>query len=286
MHKTLLTFALASLSVQALADTNASLAPPITITAKPTISIHDADTNATLTLPPLHPSFGQAQDITVVPLDTLAYWDFNSSVADATPSTGTTTPATGTGIASLVGAVTSTFASGDANGGSSDIATGDDSGWNITAFAGQGTGNKSRGVQFAVSTVGFKDIVIGYDLRHSNTSSRYEQVQYSLDGVNFIDIDLFDGNAGDTWFNIDNRFIFLSGIAGVDNNANFTFRVVAAFDPNGSGYLASNSGSNYGTSGTWRFDTVIVAASPAPEPETYALFLAGLGLVGFMARRR
>ena len=28
------------------------------------------------------------------------------------------------------------------------------------------------------------------------------------------------------------------------------------------------------------------AASPAPEPETYAMLLAGLGLVGFIARRR
>jgi len=26
--------------------------------------------------------------------------------------------------------------------------------------------------------------------------------------------------------------------------------------------------------------------SPVPEPETYAMFLAGLGLIGFIARRR
>ena len=29
-----------------------------------------------------------------------------------------------------------------------------------------------------------------------------------------------------------------------------------------------------------------VGVSPVPEPETYALFLAGLGMMGFMARRR
>jgi hypothetical protein len=29
-----------------------------------------------------------------------------------------------------------------------------------------------------------------------------------------------------------------------------------------------------------------VSASPAPEPETYAMLLAGLGVVGFLARRR
>jgi hypothetical protein len=31
---------------------------------------------------------------------------------------------------------------------------------------------------------------------------------------------------------------------------------------------------------------VIIQAAAVPEPETYALFLAGLAAVGFMARRR
>ncbi len=33
-------------------------------------------------------------------------------------------------------------------------------------------------------------------------------------------------------------------------------------------------------------DTFFLAAAPIPEPETYALLLAGLGVVGFIARRR
>jgi len=32
--------------------------------------------------------------------------------------------------------------------------------------------------------------------------------------------------------------------------------------------------------------SIEMVTAPIPEPETYALMLAGLGLVGFMARRR
>ena len=44
-------------------------------------------------------------------------------------------------------------------------------------------------------------------------------------------------------------------------------------------YLASGVGTN-GDSGWY------VPTSPIPEPETYALMLAGLGLLGFAVRRR
>jgi len=210
-------------------------------------------------------------------------WNFNSNPADANVTTGTLTPNIGTGTASLVGGATATFGSGDASGGSSDPATGDDSGWNLTTFAAQNTGDKTRGAQFAVSTLGFNNVVINYDLRHSNTSARDEVFQYSLDGTNFIDFATFQGNLGDTWFN--NRTVDLSSVAGVNNNANFAFRVVAGFGTP-TAYVASNPTSTYATGGTWRFDMVTVNAAPVPEAETYALMLAGLGLVGFMARRR
>lgn len=221
---------------------------------------------------------GNAQAVVVT------QWNFNSATPDGNTGTGTILPAIGTGTASLVGGVTATFASGDASGGSSDSATGDDSGWNTTSYTPQGTGNKTRGAQFSVSTVGFQNVVVSYDLRHSNTSSRYEQFQYSTDGLNFVDFMSFDGNAGDTWFN--GRSVDLSGVAGVNNNANFAFRVVSAFAPSTTAYAASNPTSTYGTSGTWRFDMVTVSAAPVPEAETYAMMLAGLGLVGFMAARR
>jgi hypothetical protein len=216
--------------------------------------------------------------------DVVAQWNFNSIPADGNTATGTLIPFVGVGTASRIGGIAGSFASGDATGGSSDPATGDDSGWQTTTYAAQGTGDKTRGVQFAVSTVGFSDVVINYDLRHSNTSSRYELVQYSLDGANFIDFLTFDGDAGDKWFN--GRTVDLSSIAGADNNADFALRVVATFAPGTSAYAASSATGTYGTAGTWRFDMVTVSAAPVPEPETYALMLAGLGLIGVAARRR
>jgi len=140
--------------------------------------------------------------------DTLALWNFNSTVPDNSTSTGSTLPAVGSGTASLVGGVTSPgFNSG---AGSSDPETSDDSGWQTTTYAAQGAGNKTRGVQFSVSTLGFENIVFSYDLRHSNTSSRYEAVQYTLNGSNWVDAATFDGNAGDTWFNL--RTLDLSSV--------------------------------------------------------------------------
>ncbi|MDA0660164.1 MAG: PEP-CTERM sorting domain-containing protein [Planctomycetota bacterium] len=205
----------------------------------------------------------------------ITQWNFNSVVPDAATGTGTLIAATGAGTASLVGGTTATFASGDASGGSSDPAVGDDSAWNLSTWPAQGAGDKTAGAQFASGTAGFQDIKVTWDQRHSNTTSRYVQFQYSTDGTNFVDFgSAFEADqGGDRWYN--GRMIDLSTVNGVNNNANFAFRVVNTFAPSSSGYLPATATSTYGT-GTQRFDMVTIEGNAVPEPATVSLGIIGL----------
>lgn len=216
-------------------------------------------------------------------------WNFNGNSATTVPGgENAPLPSTGSGSASLVGGVTAaaSFGSGTANGGSSDpvTTTPTNYGWQTTTYPAASANDRTAGTKYQVSTVGYKDIQVEYDLRHSNTSSRYEQFQYSTDGSTFIDFGApFDGNAGDTWFN--NRSIDLSSVLAANNNPNFAFRIVAAFAPGSGAYVASNAGSNYASSGTWRFDMVQVSGNVVPEPAAMVLLAMGAVALGWARRR-
>lgn len=209
----------------------------------------------------------------------ITQWDFNSNPPDANTSTGTTNPSIGSGTAALQGGTTATFGSGDASGGSSDPAAGDDSGWNTSTYPAQGVDPKTAGAGFLVSTVGYEDIIVNWDQRHSNTASRFAQFQYTTDGGgNWSDFGaLWEGDqGGDRWYN--QRTTDLSSLAAVDNNPGFGFRIVSAFDPASNMYVATTSTSTYSTTGTWRFDMVTVNGTLVPEPA-----MAVLGALGAMA---
>jgi PEP-CTERM motif len=63
---------------------------------------------------------------------------------------------------------------------------------------------------------------------------------------------------------------------------------------NAAGFLkqmATANGENlvattYQQAGQWRLNLSVAQTAPIPEPETYAMFLAGLGMMGAVARRR
>ncbi len=192
---------------------------------------------------------------------TITQWNFNSNQPDASTATGSTVASTGAGTIETIGGVAATFASGSSNGGSSDPAPAtDNSGWGITTWPAQGTANKTAGIQFKTSTIGFQSIVVTFDLRHSNTGPRHVQFQYTLNAAAttpiWVDFAIDSATAGDTWFA---RSYNLTAVTGLNENPNAGFRAVATFQiPASTAYVASTSTSAYATTGTWRFDMVSV----------------------------
>lgn len=193
-------------------------------------------------------------------------WNFEAQTLNAS---------TGTGTASLVGGTTSTFATGF--GGTGTFAL------NTTTYAPQNTGDRTRGVQFTGSTAGYESITLEWNERHSNTAANTVAVFATSDGANWVEVQVFTftpaaTGTGDTWYA---RNVTLG--SEYANSENFGFRVLAAFAPGTSGYLASRSTSAYGTTSTLRFDDVTISGTAIPAPGTIAL-LGAASLVG--ARRR
>ena len=189
-------------------------------------------------------------------------WNFNSNPSDGNVATGSLTPSIGLGAASSFGGLVPVFATGDNSGGSSDPATGDDSGWQAVPTPPQGSLSGQRGIEFAVSTVNFGGITVTFDTRHSGSCSRYIQAFYSLDGTNFVPGPVYDADmGGDRWYN--GRTLDLTGVAGASDNANFKFRLAPVFAPGTGGYVPPDAAATYASGGaTLRYDMVTVSGTP------------------------
>lgn len=220
---------------------------------------------------------------------TITQWNFNSDSVDGSVSSGSAVPSTGSGTVAGVGGVTTAFTG--SNGSSDPTASTDDSGFNITSFASQSSGDRTRGVSFMVSTSGYADVVLTFDQRNTNTASRYWELQYTTDGSAWTPYAVSGANTSgglyefvaSTWVN--GLTVDFSGVSGVDNNALFGVRILAAYDPaSGTSYTATNTGSNYGTTGTATFDYVTFSGTSVPEPGRLALLV--FGIAGFGLRRR
>jgi endonuclease/exonuclease/phosphatase family metal-dependent hydrolase len=205
----------------------------------------------------------------------IAQWNFNSPTPDANNATGTTIPSLGSGTASLVGGATATFATGDTthdpDGGT------DNSGWNTATYPAQGTANKTRGVQFNVSTVGRQNIVIAWSSEAPNTGSRYTRLKYSTNGIDFVDFPTAVTNI--TSFTAKTNS--LAAVPDVNNNPNFTFRILAEFEStaintSNTNYDSGNPTGSYGAAGSVRYDMVTVLGSAIASASPAVLSSSGV----------
>ncbi len=219
-----------------------------------------------------------AQLVSVGNNATLAFWNFNqlnfpNNVNNPYPWYGVGT-ALAVGSCNLPG--TSPFA------GSTDPADGPGFGLGVTNFS-WGTdnypasgSNKLNGIQFNVSTVGAKNITVSYDSRVSATASDYERLQYTTDGVTWIDYpssSSFNGT-GTTYLSYGYS---LAGFPGVDNNPNFGIRIVTEFQSTATygigvnGSVVNNyigTANTYGTTGTVTYDIVNISGEAITNNNT------------------
>ena len=214
----------------------------------------------------------------------IAQWNFNSVTPDNSTSTGSTAPSTGSGTASLLAGNAASFATGDTTLDPAGLT--DNSGWNTTTYPVQGTGNKTRGVQFAVSTAGKQNILVSWSSQSSNTGSKYGRLQYTTNGTDYYDYPVAFTN-GTSYTPKTNSL----AAAGVNNNPSFAIRLVAEFEGTALGtannnYVAAGATSTYGTAGTMRYDMVtiygtsIIANTPPAAPILGAVVL-GAGQLQF-----
>lgn len=137
--------------------------------------------------------------------------------------------------------------------------------------------------QFTISTVGFNNLFVTFAMERSGTGPATFQLNYSVNGGGAFTafgapIDVSAAAFSATTYNPSFISIFdLSGIAGLNNNANVVFRLVATVG-------------GTATVGTARVDDFILSSGGAilvPEPAVLAWMLAGCGAaVGVMAGRR
>jgi hypothetical protein len=194
-------------------------------------------------------------------VDTIAQWDYNSALPDGSAATGTLFPSFGSGTASLVGGVSAVFAAGSGN----DPAAEDNSGWNTSSYPPQGTSNKTAGVQFCVSTVGYSNIVISWEQKVSASASKYSRLQFSGDGSGFVDYSQPEvaTTASSAVSAFESHSASLKSFPEVNNSAGFTFRLVTewestALGSGADGYVTTFSTNSYSRAGTIRFDMVTI----------------------------
>jgi hypothetical protein len=213
----------------------------------------------------------------------IALWNYDPLVgANASP-----TPNTGSGSSSIVGTAQPADNSfqGKIAAGCGAIDSGNFS-WSFTGID-PGSSTETNGVQYNVSTAGYKTIIFKWQMRCSNTAPNTVRLQYTTNGSTWVngDLNVLSGtpcsgviNANGTYTISSINFVEISAdftsIPAVENNANFGVRILAAYDP-AFGVFSQNTAPSspfvMGAGATWRFDNASVSGTLIPAPTAVTL---------------
>jgi hypothetical protein len=185
-----------------------------------------------------------------------------------------------------------------AHGASGDYAYGDAKIFNDIVLAGSGKAS-SIGEVSSTSTLGFADgtntltgfVTTSGNLTFSFNATPYQQVSGGLaTATSAMSVTLLDFSNAEIFSWTPNGNIGTGIVGGSETFDNYSLNLGIApgvtYNPGTGLYTASTASL---AAGTYKINITMnnhAVAQAVPEADTYAMLLAGLGLVGFMARRR
>ena len=194
-------------------------------------------------------------------------WNFNSSPDDADPATGSFASAGGTGVFTLIGGATASF--GTVGGGrTSDPAAADDSQLRVRTLPSTEAENKNVGFEITLDTTGYENLTLKWDQYNSRTASRYWRVQYSIDGISWIDHESIANTKASTWVSFQVSF---ASVPNVNGQPALKIRIVQEFESTATGagaeaYVAVDPTATYTTAGSWWLDMISVSTGMILPP--------------------
>lgn len=201
---------------------------------------------------------------------TVAQWTFETSI----PATaGSFAAEVGTGSALGFHAGASTYSSPAGNGSLHSFSSNT---WAVGDY-----------YQFSASTLGLDNLSLSWDQISSNTGPKNFNLAYSTNGTSFTTFASYVVLANatpNTWSSstassASSYSYNLSSVSALNNQSTVYFRLIDAT-------TVSANGGTVATAGTDRVDNFTISAMPVPEADNRMMLLAGLALMGFMARRR
>ena len=212
--------------------------------------------------------FGLFLSTAIFGQNTIALWNYNTITGAPAAPTADVGAGTSQAVGSLLVATAATGMDPIINNGCGAQNGLNPGAWALTANP--GSINESSGVQYNASTVGFQNVLFTWDQRWSNTATNTVRIQYTLDGTTWTNFTMTSANTTFCNGSIDNgRFqnnglgdqyrrisVNFSAITGVNNNANFGVRILAANYQSTTEFRQTSNPTLLATAGTWRFDNV------------------------------
>ena len=125
----------------------------------------------------------------------LVIWGFNGANPSTSPSGGVNASISSL---SLVGSTTASFASGSPI--DPHTPTTENRAYNTTNYPAQGQNNLTAGIVFNTPTTGYMNITVQFDVRWSNTASKFLRFQYTYNGTNWLNGPQLVAPDGDQWW--------------------------------------------------------------------------------------